>query len=173
MDKFSQNLKRIRDKKGITAKEIAIDLGLPYTTYLKYEGAGEPRYDTLIKIADYLNVSIDELLGYKPNDAKENKYAKYIRTMLDNRTLLEQLAEECSELSKASLKMIRAMGRSNNITPVSPGQAMDNFREEIMDVLSVIALIEGGDSLNGMVYDIPYNPKLKRWAERLGYEEGD
>ena len=63
MDKFSQNLKRIRDKKGITAKEIAIDLGLPYTTYLKYEGAGEPRYDTLIKIADYLNISIDELLA--------------------------------------------------------------------------------------------------------------
>lgn len=100
-----------------------------------------------------------------------NKYAKHIRATLDNRTLLEQLAEECSELSKASLKLIRAMGRNNNVTPVSPGQAMDNFREEVMDVLSVIAMIEGEDVINGMVDDIPYNPKLKRWAERLGYEE--
>ena len=100
-----------------------------------------------------------------------NKYATHIRATLDNRTLLEQLAEACSELSKASLKLIRAMGRNNNVTPVSPGQAMDNFREEIMDVLLVIALIEGEDAVDGMVYDIPHNPKLKRWAERLGYEE--
>ena len=64
-----------------------------------------------------------------------NKYAKHIRATLDNRTQLEQWAEECSELSKASSKRIRAIGRSNNITPVSPEQALDNVREEIMDVL--------------------------------------
>ena len=100
-----------------------------------------------------------------------NKYAKHIRATLDNRTLHEQLAEECSELAQASLKVIRAMGRSNNVTPVSPGQAMDKFREEAMDVLLVLALLEGEDSINGMVDDIPYNPKLRRWAERLGYTE--
>ncbi len=100
-----------------------------------------------------------------------NKYAKHIRATLDNRTLHEQLAEECSELAQASLKVIRAMGRSNNVTPVSPGQAMDKFREEAMDVLLVLALLEGEDGINGMVDDIPYNPKLRRWAERLGYTE--
>ena len=68
MSNFNVNLKNIREKKGLTAKEVAIDLGIPYTTYLKYEGVGEPRYDTLIKIADYLNVSIDTLLGYTPNE---------------------------------------------------------------------------------------------------------
>ena len=68
MSNFNVNLKKIREKKGLTAKEVAIDLGIPYTTYLKYEGVGEPRYDTLIKIADYLNVSIDTLLGYTPNE---------------------------------------------------------------------------------------------------------
>ena len=73
MSNFNVNLKKIREKKGLTAKEVAIDLGIPYTTYLKYEGAGEPRYDTLIKIADYLNVSIDELLGYTPNEYEKTK----------------------------------------------------------------------------------------------------
>ena len=69
------------------------------------------------------------------------------------------------------MKLIRAMGRNNNVTPVSPGQAMDNFREEAMDVLLVLALLEGEDGINGMVDNIPFNPKLKRWAERLGYKE--
>ena len=73
MSNFNVNLKKIREKKGLTAKEVAIDLGIPYTTYLKYEGVGEPRYDTLIKIADYLNVSIDELLGYTPNEYEKTK----------------------------------------------------------------------------------------------------
>lgn len=73
MSNFNVNLKKIREKKGLTAKEVAIDLGIPYTTYLKYEGTGEPRYDTLIKIADYLNVSIDELLGYTPNEYEKTK----------------------------------------------------------------------------------------------------
>lgn len=100
-----------------------------------------------------------------------NKYAKYIKEELDERELLEQLAEESSELAKASLKVIRARGLSNNITPMSYGQALSNLREEIADVLLLIAMIEGEDVINGRVDDIPYNPKLRRWAERLGYTE--
>lgn len=46
-----------------------------------------------------------------------NKYAEYIMNTLTARELLEQLAEECNELSKASLKLIRALGLSENATP--------------------------------------------------------
>ena len=37
-----------------------------------------------------------------------NKYAKFVRNTLSERELLEQLAEECNELAKATLKRIRA-----------------------------------------------------------------
>lgn len=100
-----------------------------------------------------------------------NKYAEYIKSTLGERELLEQLAEECNELGQASLKVIRAKGLSNNVTPISIGQALSNLREEMTDVLLVITLIEGEDIINGMVDDIPFNPKLKRWAERRGFTE--
>lgn len=51
-------------------------------------------------------------------DSMLDKYAEYIRSKLDRRTLLEQLAEEASELSQSALKVIRADGMSNNYTPV-------------------------------------------------------
>lgn len=70
-----------------------------------------------------------------------NKYAMYIRKVLSARDLAEQLAEECSELAKASLKMIRAGGMSANITPITRREAYDNFVEEQKDVISVLWLL--------------------------------
>ena len=97
-----------------------------------------------------------------------NKYAKYIRSKLSNQELLEQLAEECNELAKASLKMIRANGMSANITPITRQEAYDNFVEEQKDVVSVLWLLTRNDRY---AYIDGY-PKMERWAKRLGYKEG-
>ena len=96
-----------------------------------------------------------------------NKYAKYIRSKLSNQELLEQLAEECNELAKASLKMIRANGMSANITPITRREAYDNFVEEQKDVVSVLWLLTRNDRY---AYIDGY-PKMERWAKRLGYKE--
>ena len=96
-----------------------------------------------------------------------NKYAKYIRNKLSNQELLEQLAEECSELAKASLKMIRACGMSANITPTSRGDAYNNFEEEQKDVVSVLWVLTRDERY---AYIDEY-PKYERWAKRLGYKE--
>ena len=70
-----------------------------------------------------------------------NKYAEYVKNTLPARDLLEQLAEECNELSKASLKLIRAIGDSANPTPIGQIEAYDNFIEEQKDVISVLWLL--------------------------------
>ena len=44
---------------------------------------------------------------------------QYIKNKLTRRELLEQLAEECSELTKAAMKTIRAEELSENPTPTS------------------------------------------------------
>ena len=96
-----------------------------------------------------------------------NKYAEYIRNVLTRRELLEQLAEECNEMAKASLKMIRAGGMSNNMTPTSRDYAYDNFEEEQKDVISVLWLLTDNERY---AYIDGY-PKYERWAKRLGYKE--
>ena len=96
-----------------------------------------------------------------------NKYAEYVKNTLPARDLLEQLAEECNELSKASLKLIRAIGASKNATPTSMVEAYDNFIEEQKDVVSVLWLLTNSDRY---AYIDDY-PKFERWAKRLGYKE--
>ena len=69
---FQDNLKHFREKAGFTAKEFADLLEVPYGTYVSYENrAREPKYELLIKIADALHVSIDDLLGYKPDEMEQ------------------------------------------------------------------------------------------------------
>ena len=54
----------LRREKGISMKQAAELLGLPYTTYVKYEkGTREPKSETLISIAHFYNTSIDYMLG--------------------------------------------------------------------------------------------------------------
>ena len=93
-----------------------------------------------------------------------NKYAEYVKNTLPARDLLEQLAEECNELSKASLKLIRAHGLSENTTPISNVEAYDNFIEEQKDVISVLWLLTGNERY---AYIDDYH-KFERWAKRLG-----
>lgn len=66
---FQENLRYYREKIGYKqAKDFAKVLGIPYPTYVGYESQGrEPKYETLCKIADELQVSTDDLLGRTTN----------------------------------------------------------------------------------------------------------
>lgn len=58
-----QQLKELRDSNGIKQVEIAKFLGVSQNTYSQYENGIIPMTDeTLIKIADYFQVSVDFLL---------------------------------------------------------------------------------------------------------------
>jgi transcriptional regulator with XRE-family HTH domain len=63
-DKFNENLRTARERKGISQKDLAESIGVAKSTYSLYEsGNREPNVQTIKKIADALNVSADELLG--------------------------------------------------------------------------------------------------------------
>ncbi|SHF15242.1 Helix-turn-helix domain-containing protein [Desulforamulus putei DSM 12395] len=63
---FPKNLKNLRAEKGLTQKKLAEILKLDESTICKYEkGSCLPSQKVLLKIGDYFNVSLDELLGRK------------------------------------------------------------------------------------------------------------
>lgn len=63
-----ENLKKIREKRNINQLKIAMDIGITQESISKYEtGNAFPSKEILIKLADYLNCSIDYLLNRTDN----------------------------------------------------------------------------------------------------------
>ena len=53
-----ERLKKLRDSKNLTQKELADILNVDRTTYVKWEtGSSNPSLDTVIKISKFFNVS--------------------------------------------------------------------------------------------------------------------
>lgn len=60
---FPQRLNQVRKSKGITAQYMADKLQMQIRGYRKYEsGDSLPSIETLVKIADILDISTDYLL---------------------------------------------------------------------------------------------------------------
>lgn len=60
---FSEKLVQLRNVNGILQKDLAEKLGLNLHTYQRFEyGEQEPRMSTLIALADFYGVSLDELV---------------------------------------------------------------------------------------------------------------
>ena len=61
---FSERLREARTRKGLMQKEVAEHLEMTPRAYQYYEaGRRRPDYETLVAIADHLDVSLDYLLG--------------------------------------------------------------------------------------------------------------
>ena len=66
MKVFQENLIELRKRNNLTQKAMANSLGITQPSYIRYEnGTAEPTQQTLVKIADLFDVSIDFLLGRK------------------------------------------------------------------------------------------------------------
>ena len=72
---FQENLKELRKKKGYSQQELAIRLNVVRQTISKWEkGLSVPDADTLIKMAEIFEVSVNELLGAKLEVKDEEKH---------------------------------------------------------------------------------------------------
>lgn len=98
---LSDRLKQLRLQKNITQEQLAKHLGIPRSTYSNYEyGNREPDANTLNKIADYFDVSVDYLLGR--TDRKGY--------LTDERAWI--IAEKISELPENRRKIIEEIIKS-------------------------------------------------------------
>lgn len=60
-----KNLVKIRKEKGWSQEKLAAESGISYNTLIKIERGGieNPKIETVIKLADALGSSLDELIG--------------------------------------------------------------------------------------------------------------
>lgn len=65
---YGQRMQLIRKRRGFTQQDIADRLTISVVSYARYEGEErEPNLETLLKIADIYDVSIDYLCGRTDN----------------------------------------------------------------------------------------------------------
>jgi NTP pyrophosphatase (non-canonical NTP hydrolase) len=83
-----------------------------------------------------------------------------IKDLIGEAALLEQLAEEASELTQAALKAARIL-RGDNPTPVTLAQARDSITEEFTDVIQVSMELRLSPD------DAQIQTKTKRWIGRI------
>lgn len=61
---LGQKLKELRKSEKLTQEQLAKKLNLSRVNYTRYEtDAARPDYETVILIADFYNISLDELFG--------------------------------------------------------------------------------------------------------------
>ena len=61
-------LKQLREERGVSQVKLSMDLNMNQNTISRYEtGVREADYATLIRLADYFDVSIDYLLERTEN----------------------------------------------------------------------------------------------------------
>lgn len=85
-----------------------------------------------------------------------------IRT-LGEPALLEQLAEECSELAQAALKLAR-LERGENPTPKTEEECVENLLEELGDVNLCMSVVEANRGIHIRCLSVD---KKARWAQRI------
>ena len=105
---------------------------------------------------------------------RNDDYLDYISDHLTTRELLEQVAEEATELAQAALKACRTLMYSNNPAQMSEGQARSCIEDEMVDVLNAYcALSEGFSAGANALLECHGSPKWERWYKRVkgAYDE--
>ena len=87
-----KNLKLLRQAKGISQQQLAHVLGLSQQSINKYENHNvEPDITTLIKMAQFFEISVDYLIGNSTDSLSEQQEYSFPerKLLLDYRTLSE------------------------------------------------------------------------------------
>ena len=112
MQKLSKNrLKELKDSKNYTFKNIADKTGLPKSTVEKIFGGfnKNPTIESLQKIADVLECSIDDFLEYDKMPSspfyQDRISLKYAQKIINN-PLLKQLIDVADNLNENDLSIL-------------------------------------------------------------------
>ncbi|WP_434565126.1 helix-turn-helix domain-containing protein [Thermoanaerobacterium thermosaccharolyticum] len=117
MDTFKDRLKQLRNEKNLTQEELAKYIGTTRATLASWEtGRREPDMETLRKLSDYFNVTLDWLMG---NTDIRNQAGEITDAVSDD----PELAEFWNDLKqREDLKLL--FKQTRNLSPKAIKQVM-------------------------------------------------
>lgn len=101
-------------------------------------------------------------MGSKSEEKEINRKLAEINGAVGSKELAVGLAEECAELAQAAIKFRRCFSKENP-TPKPLDEVIDNFYEEVADVILYLDAM----SVNWGTVHGHYLQKLDRWHRRL------
>lgn len=150
---LQDNLKKLREERGLTKRELCEKTGISERAYLTYEfGEREPKISVVQKLADFYNVSIDYLLGRpdaKPPDdpiklaaqefhldsAQRGILAAYLYMDPDDRkqfiAYIRQIVDSADKEDKSELKMSRVYEAARSTDPNNAPHFAEYPEEEL------------------------------------------
>jgi transcriptional regulator with XRE-family HTH domain len=104
-------IRMLREKKGISQKEVALKLGINQSTYCKMEGCEERiSIENCEKIAKAIGVTISDILDFEGKYNFIEKQNLELITKLNNEC--ELLLAEIAALKKDNRILIRLLGKN-------------------------------------------------------------
>lgn len=100
---FSENLRMLLEESNITQKQLAATINVAPSTVGNYiQGKTEPDLNTLVALADALNVSVDFLLG-KASEADRSVEEDYLVRLFrqadgNNKKIILEVTKTISQL---------------------------------------------------------------------------
>ncbi len=114
-----ENLRIIREKRGYSQLKVAMHVELSQEQISRYEsGQSEPNLETLIKLAKYLNTSVDYLLEITNDDNPSNKRIKsdFTNEELEILRLYNNIISQDKEKTK---KIMEIFASEKDLTTIS------------------------------------------------------
>ena len=97
---LSENIRSFRKQRKLTQEKLAEALGVTVGAVYKWEsGLSQPELNMIVEIADFFDISVDVLLGYRVKDNRPD-------------AVLERVGELCQTLDPAALtEAEKALGK--------------------------------------------------------------
>lgn len=104
---FWENFSRLCAENNIKPNPLAKKLGIPSATITNWKNGRIPHHTTLIKIADYFDVSVDYLLGNQQQpSAPGMDVPGDSPALLKSMEILKNLSEEEQELALSLIETV-------------------------------------------------------------------
>ncbi len=115
-----KKLRELRKKHKLSMKEFGTIFGLSESTISLYEtGKREPDISTLVRMSEYFNISVDELLGRtytnKNNDEFISEHEKLLLTAYRRNSDMQPAVDRLLGIEPKMMRAIK-IARSNNST---------------------------------------------------------